>query len=91
MYNMLLFNKDIIARNRTYKLKINQKDKIMEGKSLKDQAAEKLGLDPKTSSIKDVQAAMLGLDPKTSSLYDVEMAMLKLGKDERDAVKMLQV
>jgi|GEM_PF-3250343 len=63
----------------------------MAGKSLKDRAAEKLGLDPKTSSIKDVQAAMLGLDPKTASLHDVRMAMSKLSQDEKNAVEMLQV
>ena len=62
-----------------------------ESKSIKDMAAEKLGLDPETSSIKDVQAAMLGLDPKNSSMMDVEMAMAKLSADEKMRVEMLEV
>lgn len=61
------------------------------GKSIKDQAAEALGLDPKSSSIKDVQAAMLGLDPKTSSLFDVETAKSKLSNEEQFKIDCLIV
>jgi hypothetical protein len=60
-------------------------------KSLKDRAAEKLGLDSNNSSIKDVQAAMLGLDPQSSSMFDVDNAKAKLSQDEQLRIDYLLV